>query len=1281
MNKHILLLDRRLSAVNAVLLAIPVLWILKRAFLPYLWQDFQFFLRTFRYIKSMTQEIRRCPTFSVLDIFLKQVKTRPNHPFILYQDESYTYKEIDVLSNQAAWALRYHAQLKTGDCVALFMGNQPAYVWLWMALAKLGCPMACLNYNIRAKSFLHCFKCSGARVLITTPELRAAVEEVLPALIEGGVMIFYLSQESPNKDMRSLLDKVEAASQEPIPSSFTSHLTKDSPALYIYTSGTTGLPKAVMIPQFRVLMSSAITTLAGVTPKDIIYVTLPLYHSSGLLIGIRGCIQQGATCVIRSKFSVSQFWNDCRKYNVTVFLYIGEVLRYLCNTPKKDNDKDHCVRIALGNGLRADVWREFISRFGPIQIKEFFGATESNPLMFNIFGKIGAIGRWNTFIKARRPFELIKYDVENEKPARDASGRCIRAQRGETGLFVTKNTPINNFCEYMGDESETEKKRLRDVFERGDIYFNSGDMLMIDNEGFVYFQDRVGDTFRWKGENVATTEVADIIVMTDFIEEANVYGVQVPYHEGRIGMAAIKLKEGHAFDGEKLYGHVVDYLPSYARPRFIRIQDAIDITGTFKQRKVELVKEGFNPLTIKDPLYILDDTSKRYKPMTQETYDDILEDFRCLTKKDISLDGVAELDSHSLALNMQEHTMSLYRRMSAVKTALLAFPVLWMLKRIFIPYLWQDLVFFLKVYRYFKNIEQALRRCPSFNMLDLFLKQVAMRPDHTFILYQDESYTYKEIDLKSNQAAWALRYHAQLKKGDTVAIFMGNQPAYIWLWLALAKLGCPMACLNYNIRSKSFLHCFNCCKAKVLIAAPELREAVEEVLPTLAEEGVMVFYLSRESPTERCYSLLEKVEAASQEPIPKSFTSHLTKQTPALYIYTSGTTGLPKAAIISQGRLLVSSTLTTIAGVTYRDIIYIPLPLYHSAGLIIGVRGCIQQGATFVLRNKFSASQFWDDCRKYNVTVFQYIGEIMRYLCNTPKKDNDKDHRVRMAIGNGLRPDVWKEFISRFGPIQINEFYAATESNTFLFNYTGKIGAAGRCNMFLRSQRPFELIKYDVEKDEPVRDASGHCIRVPIGEAGLLVSKITPATPFSGYAGDQSLTEKKRLRDVFEKEDVYFNSGDLLTMDREGFMYFQDRVGDTFRWKGENVATTEVADIIGMTDFIEEANVYGVPVPYHEGRIGMAAIKLKEDHLFDRKKLYGQVADYLPTYARPYFVRIQDSIEVTGTFKQCKVNLIKEGFNPLTIKDPLYFLDETNKQYKLMTQDHYNDILANKIKL
>ncbi|XP_022346390.1 very long-chain acyl-CoA synthetase isoform X2 [Enhydra lutris kenyoni] len=564
----------------------------------------------------------------------------------------------------------------------------------------------------------------------------------------------------------------------------------------------------------------------------------------------------------------------------------------------------------------------------------------------------------------------------------------------------------------------------------------------------------------------------------------------------------------------------------------------------------------------------------------------------------------------------------------AIYTALAGLLLLPLLVNLCCPYLFQDMRFFLRLAVFAHRVRSYRNRRPVRTLLHVFLEKVRRNPHKRFLLYRDEMLTYAQVDRRSNQVARALRKHLGLRQGDCVAVFLGNEPAYVWLWLGLVKLGCAMACLNYNIRAKSLLHCFQCCGAKVLLASPELQDAVEEVLPSLKKDNVSIYYVSRTSNTDGVDSLLDKVDEMSTEAIPESWRSEVTFSTPALYIYTSGTTG-----------------------------------------------------STFVLRSKFSASKFWDDCRKYNVTVIQYIGELLRYLCNSPQKPNDRVHKVRLAIGNGLRADVWREFIRRFGDIWIYEFYAATEGNIAFMNYTRKIGAVGRVNYLQKKVITYDLIKYDVEKDEPMRDGNGYCIRVPKGEVGLLVCRITQLTPFSGYAGGNTQTEKKKLRDVFKKGDLYFNSGDLLMIDHDNFIYFHDRVGDTFRWKGENVATTEVADIVALVDFVQEVNVYGVSVPGHEGRIGMAAIKMKENCEFDGKKIFNHVADYLPTYARPRFLRIQDTIEITGTFKHRKVTLMEEGFNPTVIKDALYFLDDKAETYVPMTEDIYNAINNKVLKL
>ncbi|MBN3271673.1 S27A2 synthetase, partial [Polyodon spathula] len=570
---------------------------------------------------------------------------------------------------------------------------------------------------------------------------------------------------------------------------------------------------------------------------------------------------------------------------------------------------------------------------------------------------------------------------------------------------------------------------------------------------------------------------------------------------------------------------------------------------------------------------------------------------------------------------------------------------------------------------------------PFFSILDCFLEVVQKQPDKPFIVFENKTYSYLDADKQSSKVARALQKHAGLKEGDTVALFLGNEPAFIWTWLGLAKLGCAAAFLNSNIRSKSLMHCFSCCGARVLIAAPELEGAIEDVLPSLQEQKVSVFILSEESTTPGIESLNDKIHQASDQPLPQSLRSNVTMKSIAVYIYTSGTTGLPKAAVITQERVWATSLLQEICGVNSEDVFYLNLPLYHSSGFLMGLMGAIEKGTTVVLGRKFSASQFWDDCRKHNVTVIQYIGEVLRYLCNVPKKDSDQDHKVRLAFGNGARADTWKEFLKRFGDIRICECYGATEGNVGFTNCVGKVGAIGREIFLYKKLLPYALIQYDTEREEPVRDSRGLCALVPKGETGLLVSKISKIAPFNGYARNQQQTDKKKLRDVFEKGDLYFNSGDLLMVDQDNFVYFQNRTGDTFRWKGENVATTEVSDTLLMLDCIKEANVYGVAVPDHEGRIGMAAVKLEEAKQLECDKVYSHVVSYLPSYARPRFLRIQDSLEVTGTFKLVKFKLAEEGFNPAVVQDPLYFLDENEKMYVPMTQEIYNSIISKHVRL
>ncbi|XP_023571028.1 long-chain fatty acid transport protein 6 isoform X2 [Octodon degus] len=532
-------------------------------------------------------------------------------------------------------------------------------------------------------------------------------------------------------------------------------------------------------------------------------------------------------------------------------------------------------------------------------------------------------------------------------------------------------------------------------------------------------------------------------------------------------------------------------------------------------------------------------------------------------------------------------------------------------QKLLFPYFWDDFWFLLKVVNYGIHMEVYKRRGRLDTVLEKFLRHAKRQPQKPFLIHEGQSYTYQDVDKRSNRVAQVFLSHSSLQKGDVVALLMSNEPDFVHVWFGLAKLGCVVAFLNTNVRANSLLHCVCTCEPRALVVGA----------------------------------------------------------------------GLPKAAVISQLQVLKGSAGLWAFGCTEDDVIYITLPLYHSSGALLGICGCVALGATCVLKKKFSASQFWNDCNKYNVTVFQYIGELCRYLCKQPKREGEKCHQVRLAVGNGLRSDVWIQFLDRYGDIKMCEFYGATEGNICFMNHTGKIGSVGRTNFFYKLFFSFDLIKYDFQNDEPMRNEQNWCSRVKKGEPGLLVSRVNKKNPFFGYAGSYRHTKNKLLFDVFKKGDVYFNTGDLMIQDHENFLYFWDRIGDTFRWKGENVATTEVADVIGTLDFIQETNVYGVAVPGYEGKAGMASIILKPNKSLNLEKVYEQVVTSLPSYACPRFLRIQEKMETTGTFKLQKFQLMEEGFNPLKISDPLYLMDNLKKSYVPLTQELYEQIILGEIKL
>uniref|UniRef100_A0A8C0G5C0 Arachidonate--CoA ligase n=1 Tax=Chelonoidis abingdonii TaxID=106734 RepID=A0A8C0G5C0_CHEAB len=518
----------------------------------------------------------------------------------------------------------------------------------------------------------------------------------------------------------------------------------------------------------------------------------------------------------------------------------------------------------------------------------------------------------------------------------------------------------------------------------------------------------------------------------------------------------------------------------------------------------------------------------------------------------------------------------------------------------------------------------------------IFQETVRKHPEKTALIFQGtgESWTFRQLDEYSSQVANYL-YEQGFRSGDVVALFMESRNQYVGLWLGMAKIGVEAALVNSHLRMEALLHCINISNSKAVVFGAEMMEAMQEVQPSLGK-SVRLFCSGEWNPesappgTEHLDPFLEMAPRHLPSPPKKGFLDKL------FYIYTSGTTGMPKAAIVVNCRYYRMASLVYY-GFRMRpdDVMYDCLPLYHAAGNIVGIGQCLLQGMTVVIRKKFSASHFWDDCVKYNCTIVQYIGEICRYLLNQPSQEVERRHCVRMALGNGLRMSIWKEFISRFGIPQIAEFYGATECNCSLGNFDNNVGSCGFNSRILPGIYPVTLVRVDEDTMELIRGPDGLCIPCKPGEPGQLVGRIIQSDPllhFDGYL-NQSATSKKIAHDVFTKGDLTYLTGDVLVMDEYGYMYFRDRTGDTFRWKGENVSTTEVegtlSRILHMTDVV----VYGVEVPGTEGKAGMAAIADPKNSC-NLESFANELKKALPLYAWPVFLRVLPEVHKTRGGRQ-----------------------------------------------
>ncbi|MCF4166929.1 long-chain-acyl-CoA synthetase [Zavarzinia compransoris] len=547
------------------------------------------------------------------------------------------------------------------------------------------------------------------------------------------------------------------------------------------------------------------------------------------------------------------------------------------------------------------------------------------------------------------------------------------------------------------------------------------------------------------------------------------------------------------------------------------------------------------------------------------------------------------------------------------------------------------------------------------------------------LIFEGTTVTWREMDARADQVAhWA---QAQgIEKGEVVALMMANRPEFIITWLGVAKAGATIALINTNLTGGPLAHSLTVAAARALIIDADYLPNLETARGLMDE--VPPVHVAAGAPRGARDFDAEVAEHPRTE-LPRHRRPHLTARDKLFYIYTSGTTGNPKAAHISHYRFLQASNAFAVQmGASRRDRMYCVLPLYHSAGCIIAVGSMLSVGGAVILRRRFSASQFWDDVCRYDATCFQYIGELCRYLVNTPPHGKERAHHLRVVCGNGLRPEIWPGFQDRFAIPKVVEFYAATEGNVALINADGKVGAIGRIPFYLDRVFNTKIIRFDVAAEQPVRDAKGFCIECKPDEPGECIGLIPqdpnkPVGRFEGYKG-KAETEKKILRDVFEKGDMWFRTGDLMRRDAHGYFYFVDRIGDTFRWKGENVSTAEVAEALTVFPGVKEVNVYGVQVPNTDGRAGMASLVAGDD--LDLEAYDAHIARALPSYAQPYFLRIQPEIEITGTFKHRKVDLVKEGFDPAKVADPLYIRHPELGGIKPLTPAIHADIVEGRLR-
>jgi fatty-acyl-CoA synthase len=561
--------------------------------------------------------------YTVADRFEERARARGSRPFIRFEGRTVDWARLDADASRVAHAAR-DLGLRRGDVAALAMDNRPEYVSTWAGLAKLGVTVALLNPSARGRALAHALAETGARHVLVGGECAEALRTLEPAERARLEVVVIPDPAAPGPPPSGFADwspALRAAPASPPEPSLRAGLVAGDDLFLMFTSGTTGLPKAARVSHMRFLgVGDAMSAICEEGEDDVIYGVLPLYHGAGGMVVVSKALAQGMTLVLRRRFSASAFWDDVRRHGVTSCQYIGEICRYLMSQPPSERDRDHRLRVMMGAGLGPDLWEPFRRRFGVEHIFEGWSSTEANTSLLNVDDRPGSCGRIP--FKELHNGRLVRYDVETDSHPRDGQGHLVECGPGEVGEFIgaipdLPDSGAGRFEGYTSREA-TERKILRGVFAEGDAWYRSGDLLRRDEDDYFYFVDRIGDTFRWKSENVSTQEVAEALEGFPGLEIANVYGVTVPNAEGRAGMAALTLRVPAAFDGRAFYAYAAARLPPYAAPLFVRLVAEADLTSTFKLRKIDLQREGYDLARVRDPLFVRDDAAGAYVPLTPE---------------------------------------------------------------------------------------------------------------------------------------------------------------------------------------------------------------------------------------------------------------------------------------------------------------------------------------------------------------------------------------------------------------------------------------------------------------------------------------------------------------------------------------------------------------------------------------------------------------------------------------------------------------------------------------